>query len=120
MFSSIRDIPTMRRLVGVAGLPHEIIKEAKAHLEALEQQEAKRKRIWNSARELARILRIQVNYRLDHGWTENEAARGVDEQESMDWEEIRKRISYLRKHSLRRIRQGRQRKNGKRHNDGRS
>jgi len=50
---------------------------------------------WNDPRAIRRALRREVRQRFQQGYSANEEARGVDEQDSMRWEAIRIRIRQL-------------------------
>ena len=60
--------------------------------------------LWNSASRLQAVLNEQRTYRWHCGYSANEEARGVDEVESDAREQARKRIRFLQKRALRRMR----------------
>jgi hypothetical protein len=52
--------------------------------------------LWGCARALSAQLRREIDRRWAHGYTPNEAARGLDELESDRWQAMRARIRDLR------------------------
>ena len=67
------------------------------------QRRAEQQRIWNSAITLTVHLRAWQERRWQQGYTPNEEARGVDEREADDWQQMRRRIYCLRSRALRRL-----------------
>ena len=71
----------------------------KPAIDAVRAERAEQQRVWNSASLLAEALRQHQELRWSMGYSENEEARGIDEQDAMHWQEMRERISYLRHRS---------------------
>lgn len=76
-----------------------LIPEWKPVIDEVRAERAAQQRVWNSASLLAEALRQHQELRWSMGYSENEEARGVDEQDAHHWQDLRERISYLRRRS---------------------
>ncbi len=81
-----------------------LIPEWKPVIDEVRAERAEQQRVWNSASLLAEALRQHQELRWQSGYSENEEARGVDEQDAHHWQDFRERISYLRRRSYWRLR----------------
>ncbi|MEN9934929.1 MAG: hypothetical protein RLZZ387_1508 [Chloroflexota bacterium] len=66
-------------------------------IDALREQRRRERELWNNPARLELLLWQEMRYRWDHGYSENDQARGVDEMEADRWKAMRSRIDLLRR-----------------------
>lgn len=99
IFMNLRDYPedVLQLLEALPAFHHAVVAER--------ARRADDQYRWNHARLLAACYQARVDYRAQHGWSLNEAARGVDEREADETHAIWCRIRFLRRRALWRLRQ---------------
>lgn len=88
----------------ILALLYEHIPDWRPAIDTERRRRAEEAAFWNDPRAIRAQLKRETSYRWNHGYSANEEARGVDEQDSDRWEAMRARLRDLRADQRRRRR----------------